>query len=160
MAGGTGEAGRIMLSSGHRIPQGKGLTGRAAAIKSVVLVPDVSQEKDWLPNPLLPETKSEVAVPIVMGERVLGVLDVQHDVAGGLGEADAGLLQSIAGQVAIALQNIHLFAEAQRRAEHQTLVNLIVQRIQSTTTVEDALQVAVRELGRAVEARETSVRLA
>jgi putative methionine-R-sulfoxide reductase with GAF domain len=160
MAGGTGQAGQMMLASGHRIPWGKGLTGRAAATADVVLVPDVSQEEGWLPNPLLPETKSEVAVPIALGERVLGVLDVQHDVGGGLGEADASLLQSIAGQVAIALQNIRLFAEAQQRAEHQTLVNLIAQRIQSTTTVEDALQVAVRELGRAVEAGETSVRLA
>jgi GAF domain-containing protein len=160
MAGGTGQAGQMMLASGHRIPWGKGLTGRAAATNSLVLVPDVSQEKGWLPNPLLPETKSEVAAPIAMGERVLGVLDVQHNVIGGLDEADADLLQSIAGQVAIALQNIRLFVEAQQRAEHQTLVNLIAQRIQNTTTVEDALQVAVRELGRAVEAGETSVRLA
>ena len=160
MAGGTGTAGQMLLASGHKIPSGRGLTGRAAATNSPVLVPDVSQEEGWLPNPLLPETKSEVAVPIAMGERALGVLDVQHNVVGGLGEADVDLLQSIAGQVAIALQNIRLFAEAQQRAERQTRVNLITQRIQSTTTVEDALQVTVRELGRAVEAGETSVRLA
>ncbi|MBN1976080.1 MAG: GAF domain-containing protein [Anaerolineae bacterium] len=160
MAGGTGTAGQMLLASGHKIPSGRGLTGRAAATNSPVLVPDVSQEEGWLPNPLLPETKSEVAVPIAMGERALGVLDVQHNVVGGLGEADVDLLQSIAGQVAVALQNTRLFAEAQRRAERQTRVNLVTQRIQSTTTVEDALQVAVRELGRAVEAGETSVRLA
>lgn len=159
MTGGTGEAGRVMLASGHRIPWGKGLTGRAAATNSIVLVPDVSQEEGWLPNPLLPETRSEVAVPITAGERVLGVLDVQHDVGGGLDENDADLLQSIAGQVAIALQNASMFTEAQQRAEHQALVNLITQRIQSTTTVEDALQIAVRELGRAIEAQETSVQL-
>jgi sigma-B regulation protein RsbU (phosphoserine phosphatase) len=94
-----------------------------------------------------------------VGERVLGVLDVQHNVVGGLSEADAGLLQSVAGQVAIALQNTRLFAEAHQRAEYQMLVNLITQRIQSTTTVEDALQIAVRELGRAIEAQEASVRL-
>jgi GAF domain-containing protein len=95
-----------------------------------------------------------------VGERVLGVLDVQHNVTGGLGESDADLLQSIAGQVAVALQNTRLFAEAHQRAEYQMLVNLITQRTQSTTTVEDALQVAVRELGWAIEAQETSVRLA
>lgn len=159
MAGGTGEAGRIMLASGHRIPWGKGLTGRAAATADVVLVPDVSQEEGWLPNPLLPETKSEVAVPITLGERVLGVLDVQHNIVGGLDEADAGLLQSVAGQVAIALQNARVFAQARQRAEQEALVNRIARQIQGATTVETTLQTAARELGRALGAQRASVQL-
>ncbi len=159
MAGGTGEAGRMMVSSGYRIPAGRGLTGRAAATNSVVLVPDVSQEEGWLSNPLLPDTKSEVAVPIAVGERVLGVLDVQHNVVNGLSATDADMLQSIANQVAIALQNANLFAEAQQRAERQALVNQITQRIQSATTVEKAMQVAVRELGWALGAQYASVQL-
>jgi putative methionine-R-sulfoxide reductase with GAF domain len=159
MAGGTGEAGRAMLAAGHRIPQGKGLVGRAAGANTVVLVPDVSQEEGWLPNPLLPDTQSEIAVPIAVGGRVLGVLDVQHNVAGGLGQDDAELLESIAGQVAVALQNTRLFAEARQKAERETRANLIVQRIQSATTVESALQIAVRELGQALGAPETLVRL-
>jgi GAF domain-containing protein/HAMP domain-containing protein len=159
MAGGTGAAGREMLARGHKIPRGKGLVGRAAETKALVLVPDVAQEEGWLPNPLLPDTKSEIAVPIIAGERVLGVLDVQHNVSGGLGESDADLLASIAGQVAIALQNTRLFAEAQRKAARETRLNLITQRIQSATSVESALQIAVRELGQALDAPETSVRL-
>jgi putative methionine-R-sulfoxide reductase with GAF domain len=159
MAGGTGAAGREMLARGHKIPRGKGLVGRAAETKAVVLVPDVAQEEGWLPNPLLPDTRSEIAVPIIAGERVLGVLDVQHNVAGGLGESDADLLQSVAGQVAIALQNTRLFAETRRRAAREARLNLITQRIQSATTVENALQIAVREVGQALGAAETSVRL-
>jgi putative methionine-R-sulfoxide reductase with GAF domain len=159
MAGGTGTAGQMMLADGHKIPWGKGLTGRAAATADVVLVPDVSQEEGWLPNPLLPETKSEVAVPIVLGERVLGVLDVQHNVVGGLDEADVGLLQSVAGQVAIALQNARIFAQVRERAEQEALVNRIAQQIQRTITIESTLQAAVRELGRALGARRASVQL-
>ncbi|MCP5099461.1 MAG: GAF domain-containing protein, partial [Chloroflexi bacterium] len=111
MAGGTGAAGAKMLASGHKIPVGKGLVGRAAATKTTVLVPDVSQEEGWLPNPLLPDTKAETAVPISLGDQTLGVLDVQHNVTNGLRQSDVELLESIAGQVAIGLQNAALFEQ-------------------------------------------------
>jgi GAF domain-containing protein len=148
-----------MLAQGHAIPQGKGLVGRAAASNEVVLVPDVSQAEEWLPNPLLPETEAEIAVPITSGEQVLGVLDVQHNIRGSLHQEDADLLSSIANQVAIALQNARQYTQAQARAEQVAYMNTIIQKIQATTTVESALQVAVREVGRATEARQATVKL-
>lgn len=158
MVGGTGAAGRAMLADGHRIPRGRGLVGRAATTNTPVLVPDVGQDPSWLPNPLLPDTRAEVAVPISIGERVLGVLDVQHNVVNGLTENDVSLVASIANQVAVALQNTRLFAAAQKRARYEERVNLITQRIQDATTVEEALQISVRELGRMLNA-EAMVRL-
>ena len=125
MAGGTGEAGEMMLSQFHKVARGRGLVGRAAETNEPVLVSDTSQNTEWLPNKLLPDTKSEVAVPISIGKQVLGVLDVQHNIVNGLKGEDVDSLQSIANQVAVALQNIQSTDVVTKRAsELQTVAQI------------------------------------
>lgn len=159
MAGGTGDAGAAMLASGHKIPKGRGLVGRAANTNEPVLVPDVSQSIGWLPNPLLPDTKAEAAVPISIGEQVLGVLDVQHNVVYGLGEDDVTLLQSLAGQVAISLQNARAYERSRAQAELESKVNIIGQKIQRAGSVEETLQIAIREIGQAIGAERVRAKI-
>ena len=159
MVGGTGDAGRAMLAREHKIDPGKGLVGRAAQNNQVVLVPDVSKATGWLPNPLLPDTKAEVAVPIAIGDEVLGVLDVQHNLVDGLEERDANLIQAIANQVAIAVQNAQAYTRAQKRAERDARIVAINQRIQSAKTVDDVLKTAIRELGQVLGTRRSSAEL-
>jgi ABC-type sugar transport system substrate-binding protein/HAMP domain-containing protein len=67
----------------------------------------------WLPNPLLPDTKAEISLPIALEGRVVGVLDVQADHVGGLNESDVNLLRSLANQVAAAIHNSRQFSEVQ-----------------------------------------------
>jgi nitrate/nitrite-specific signal transduction histidine kinase len=157
MAGGTGDVGAAMLGNGHKILKGKGLVGRAAENNVPVLVTDTSQDPNWLPNPLLPETASEVAVPIAIADKLIGVLDVQHNKVSGLKQDDIDLLQSIANQIAIALLNARSYTVMQQRADREARITSIGQKIQSTTSIEGALQVAVRELGRTLGANDIQV---
>ena len=123
LSSGTGEAGTEMMKRGHRLPKGRGLVGRAAEGNKSVLVSDTSQDPDWLPNQLLPNTKSEAAIPIAVGDRVLGVLDVQDDVTNDITSEDITLLESLASQVAISLQNADSYARAESALqEAQSLV--------------------------------------
>lgn len=160
MAGGTGEAGATLLAQGHKIPKGRGLVGRAAATNKPILVPDVSQAEGWLPNPLLPDTKSEVSIPISAGNQVLGVLDVQQNLVNGLGEEDVSVLESLAGQVAISLQNARSYERTKSQADLESLVNTIGQKIQKTASMEDTLQTAIREIGLALGASRVSASIA
>lgn len=155
MAGGTGEAGQAMLAAGHRLKEGQGLVGRAAATNTMVLVPNVNEEPDWLPNPLLPDTKAEVAVPIALGGQVLGVLDVQHNVVYGLGQEEADLLQTIANQIAVAVQNARLYERTQKQAENEAFINAIGQKLQKATTLESVLQITAEALGQTLQVRRT-----
>ena len=112
LTAGTGAAGAEMLKRGRALPKGRGLIGRAAENNESVLVSDTSQDPDWLPNELLPDTKAEAAIPITIGDRVLGVLDVQDNVMNDINPEDITLLESLAGQIAISLQNAESYARA------------------------------------------------
>ncbi len=159
LASGTGEAGQAMLIGNHQVRRGQGLVGRAAATGQVVLVPDVRATPEWLPNPLLPDTKTEVALPIMMGPEVLGVLDVQHDELGSISPQDADLLYSIANQIGVALRNARLFEQTVQRATQEAVVNQIGQEIQFAPDIESVLQVAAQRLGERLGVQRASVLL-
>ncbi|NUM44968.1 MAG: GAF domain-containing protein [Anaerolineales bacterium] len=159
MMGGTGEAGRRLLQNKHFLVPGKGLVGRAAETNQVVFAPDTTSDPRWLPNPLLPETKAEIAIPIAVGQNVLGVLDVQQNTTGKLTQEDADLLQAIANQVAIAIQNARSYEVTRRIAEQETNVNSIAQEIQQATQMEDVLQILATGLGQSVKIKRAVVQI-
>src|SRR5690606_238612 len=113
LTAGAGEVGKQMVDTGHSIQLdiGRSLVARAARDRRAVIVNDVRNEADFLPNPLLPETASEMAIPMIVGDKVLGVFDVQSKEANGFSNEDAQIYTTLASQVAIALQNARLYQE-------------------------------------------------
>jgi signal transduction histidine kinase/DNA-binding response OmpR family regulator len=112
MEEGTGQAGVEMKARGHSIPlQAKSLVARAARTGEIVLIDNVREVPDWLPNKLLPDTYSEMAVPIIKESEVIGILDVQQDIIAGLDEGDRDLLRSLANQIGVAITNARLYED-------------------------------------------------
>ena len=154
LAAGAGEPGRVMASEGLSIPLNReqSLVARAARERQGVTVNDVTQEPDYLPNPLLPDTRSELAVPMIVGGNVIGVFDIQSEQVGRFTDTDVNIQTTLASQLATSIQNVRSFERSQKDAELQSLVNVIGSRIQRATTIEDTLQTAIRELGSAIGA--------
>jgi len=116
---GLGEAGALLKEMGHTIPVDaeRSLVARAARRLEPVVVNDVSLSPDHLPNPLLPETLSEVALPLYSGQRLMGVLDVQHNIVDYFSEAEVRTLRVVANQLAIAISNAELYQEQLQNAD-------------------------------------------
>jgi signal transduction histidine kinase len=113
LASGAGEVGRKMVAEEHSIPMGAemSLVARAARERQSVITNDVRGQPDFLPNPFLPETRAEMAVPMIVGDKVLGVFDVQSDNVNGFSKEDAAIYTTLASQIAVALQNARLYVE-------------------------------------------------
>lgn len=100
------EGGQRMLARRHRLEVGRaGIVGRVAAAGSPRIALDVDSDAAFKDNPDLPETRSELALPLKAGENVIGVLDVQSTEPGAFRSEDTEILFTLADQVAIALQN-------------------------------------------------------
>ena len=159
LAAGTGQAGQELFARGHALAVGKGLVGQAAATNSPVLVEDVSQMETWVANPLLPNTQSELAVPVSVGDMVFGVLDVQDNHKEAFAEEDVALMQSVATAAALSLQNGRLYEQAQQSARHEGMLNQISQQVMAAPTMERVLQVAAQGLGSTLNVRRATVQL-
>jgi GAF domain-containing protein len=111
---GTGEAGQAMMERSHKLPVGESsMVGWACVHKEARIALDVGEEAVRFANPLLPLTRSEMALPLRVGDRVLGALDIQSTQAQAFDEDDIKALQGMADQIAVALENARLFQQAQ-----------------------------------------------
>ncbi len=124
----TGSVGQQLLNRGHRLAIRSGsINGTAAFQRKPVLVPDTETSPIFQKNFLLPLTRSEMAVPLLMSEELLGVLDLQSIQPNAMSEESLPIYRSLAGQLAVAINNAYLVRQTdEARAEMERYVKLVV----------------------------------
>ncbi len=128
LTAGAGDVGRQMVSEGRSIllSREQSLVAQAARTGQGVTENDVRENPAFLPHPLLPHTRAEMAAPMIVGDRVIGVLDVQSDEVGRFTEQDVMISTTLAAQIAVALENARSFEQAR---EAVTNLNEITRRL-------------------------------
>ncbi len=138
---GSGEAGRVMKQRGHSLAVGGlSMVGAACARHEARIALDVGEEPVRFDNPLLPLTRSEMALPLLVGDRVLGALDVQSTEQAAFSEEDVAVLQLVADQVAVAVDNARRFSEEGEVLEATSPLFRASRRLASAVTTDDIVQ--------------------
>ena len=111
----TGEAGAEMKKNKHSLPVNeKSIVGKVALDGKSIVVNDVLANPFHKPNPLLPETQAEAAIPLRIGNRTIGVVDIQAKTVGAFNDDEVSVLQTVADQVAVAIDNARSFELSQQ----------------------------------------------
>jgi diguanylate cyclase (GGDEF)-like protein len=124
--------------SNVHIPLGKGITGTAAAKKRPIYIRDVSLEPEYLPG--IQSTRSELAIPLMVQEIVVGVLDLQSDELDHFDNETIDLLTLFAAQASIGIQNAKLYSLVQRRAAQLEAINSLAKQTTVELDIKDLLE--------------------
>lgn len=143
----TGEAGAQLKRMGHKLAVGsKSIVGYVTGRGESLVVNDALKDATYYANPILPDTRSEAAIPLKVGERILGALDVQSVLPYAFNEENLRTLAILADQLAVAVVNTELFAETQEHLSQHRLLHHITTSAASGATLEEALETTVRGL--------------
>lgn len=115
----SGKIGHAMLEEGHviRIYKDQSIVAKAARTREIVIVSDSSNDPEFAVHGLLPEAKSEMSIPLIVGEQLIGVFDVESETVNRFTEEDTRTFMTLASQTAVALRNAQLYAEQMETVE-------------------------------------------
>ena len=118
IAAGSGEVGRQLIAAGHKLKIGEtGIIGYVTRTGQPRIALDVVADSVHQVQPLLPKTRSEMTLPLKVGDQIIGALDVQSQIEGDFDAEDLQIFQTMADQLAIAIDNLRLLSESQHRAQ-------------------------------------------
>jgi GAF domain-containing protein/HAMP domain-containing protein len=143
----TGEAGRVLIERRHRLEAGgQSLVGAALTTRRARIALDTGPEAVRFDDLLLPDTRSEIALPLIVGNRVLGALDVQSTQAAAFDENSAAALQTLADQIAIALSHAEQFKQTEEALKNTRNLFAASQAMNTALDVNDLLQTLIRHI--------------
>jgi GAF domain-containing protein/HAMP domain-containing protein len=143
----TGEAGAQLKEASHKLAVGSSsIVGQATSRGIPVVVNDVTLEENYYPNPLLPKTRSELAIPLKIGDQIFGALDVQSEIINAFTQEDINILQVLADQLTVTIQNATLYSKTQQTLERHRLLHQITSSAGQSATIEDAIRNSVQVL--------------
>ena len=146
---GTGEAGRAMLASGYQLEVGgRSMIGQCIATGQPRVALDVEKEPERMSNPLLPETRSEMALPLVARGQMAGALTEQSAEVAAFGVNEIAVLQTIADQLATAIANARLFAQTQQSAERSQALYEVSRALSSHLEEEPVMRAILEAIDR------------
>ncbi len=149
---GTGEAGRKMLEMGHKLEVGgSSMIGWCTAYGKPRIALDVGKEAIRFDNPLLPQTRSEMALPLLSRERVIGAMTVQSDRPAAFTPEDVTVLQIVANQLATAIENANLYQETLHRQAQAWVLREVMLAAASTLDFDQVLQRTIQTLRSALQ---------
>ena len=148
-----------LLSSGFSEGIGRGIIGRVAQTGHMWMSQNVSQDIHFVTNALLPNTASELALPLRLGQSVVGVLDIQSDRPDAFRQNDVLLLQTVADQIAPAIEQHRLLAAERRERELANTLADVSRIISSRLDPRHVLEAVLMQLGRVVPNRGSRVTL-
>ena len=138
---------------------GPGLITLVGRSRQPILADDVSQHPEYVPGPGLTSTRSEMAAPLNMGSRLLGVLDVQSDRVGAFGPEDARTLQALGDTLAVAVRNARLFEYERRRRRLAESMRDVSAALTSTLQLDHVLDLILDGLALVVSYDASSILL-
>jgi GAF domain-containing protein len=157
---GTGEAGLIQLKRNHRLKiGGESMIGWSIQNRKARIALDVGQEAVHFRNPILPDTHSEMALPLVSRDEAIGALTVQSEERGAFSDEDVTLLQTMTDQLANAISNARLYEASQRRARREALIKEITTKVRASTDLDTILQTTIKEIGDAISSKRAYIHL-
>ncbi len=109
----SSEGGKRMLDRGHQLEIGQGIVGSAVRNNKPRVATDVGTDAEYFNNPDLPGTRSEAAIPLAVKGKIIGVIDIQSTEPAAFSQEDIQVLQTLADQIALAIQNARLISESQ-----------------------------------------------
>jgi sigma-B regulation protein RsbU (phosphoserine phosphatase) len=144
-------------SASMRVPIDTGITGWVATHRKLLRVDDVTKDPRYIA--VSTNTRSELAIPLLYRNELLGVLNVESEQTAAYSENDEEMLGTLAGSLAAIIANARLLDQIRRQSERERMLYEVTSKIRRSTDVQTILATTASEISRAIGARHTQIKI-